>query len=112
MRNGENLCETILNSYQYEENNYQILTEIKIEADPIMEDFHCVTVSNDKIFSVDDTLEIVSNLGICDLFEQTSSNARLNLTERERIGSEPNIVTLKLDSQPIKIVLYLIALGI
>ena len=83
MRNGENSCKTILDNYQYKENDSQILIEIKTKADPIMGDFHCVTVSNDKIFSVEDALGNASNLGLCDLFEQTSSNARLNLRKYE-----------------------------
>ena len=39
MHNCENSCKTILNSYQYKENDSQILTELKTEADPIIGDF-------------------------------------------------------------------------
>ena len=49
MHNCDNSCKTILISYLYKENDSQILTEIKTEADPIIGDFHCVAVSNDKI---------------------------------------------------------------
>ena len=71
------------------------MTEIKTEADPIMGDFHCVAVSNDRIFSVDNELGNAGNVGICDLFEQTSLNARLNLNKCESIGSELNISNIK-----------------
>ena len=50
VHNFENSCETILDSYQYKENNSQVLPEMKTEADPIMGDVHCVTVSSEKIF--------------------------------------------------------------
>ena len=109
----ENSCEKIFDSYQYKENNSQILTKMKTNADPIIADLHCVTISDDKIFPVDDTLENASSFGICDLFEQTSLNVRLNLSKCEIIWSELNICNIKADSWLIKIVvLYLIALDI
>ena len=55
--NCENSCEKIFDSYQYKENDSQILTKMKTDADPIIVDLHCVTVSDDKKFPVDDTLE-------------------------------------------------------
>ena len=86
---------------------------MKTNADPIIADLHCVTISDDKIFPVDDTLENASSFGICDLFEQTSLNVRLNLSKCEIIWSELNICNIKADSWLIKIVvLYLIALDI
>ena len=66
------------------------MTDIKTEDDPIMGNLHCVTVSEDKIFSVDDALENASSFCICDLFEQISSSARF-LIKYESIGSELNI---------------------
>ena len=45
--------------------------------------------------SVDDELENAGNVGICDLFDQTSLNACLNLTKCESIGSELNISNIK-----------------
>ena len=77
-----------MDSYQYKENDSQIL---KIEASPIMRDLQCVTVRNDKTFSVNDALENASNLGICDLFEQTPSNSCLNLSKCASTGSGPDI---------------------
>ena len=68
------------------------MVEIKTKAGPIIGDSHCVTVSNDKIFSVNDTLEGASNVCMCDLFEETSSNAHLKC---ESIESELNISNIK-----------------
>ena len=62
MQSSENSCETILDSYENKENDSQILAETKPETDPIMGDLHFITLSNDKIFSVDDALENSSNL--------------------------------------------------
>ena len=95
MHNCENSCKTISNSYQYKENDSQILTELKTEADPITGNFHCVAISNGKVSSVDDELENVGNVDIFDLFDQTSLNACLNLTKCESIGSELNISKIK-----------------
>ena len=92
IHNCENSCETILDNYQYKENDYQIL---KTEARLIMADLQCVTVRNDKTSSVDDALQNASNLGICDLFEQTLSNACLSLSKCSSIGSRLNIYNIE-----------------
>ena len=50
IHNFEDSCRTNLDSYQYKENDSQALTKIKSEADLIMGNLYCVTVSNEKYF--------------------------------------------------------------
>ena len=95
MHNCENSCENICDSYQYKENDSQILTKIKTEADHIMGVRKLCYFQRRQIFSVDYTQENASNLGICDLFEHTSSNVRLKLSKCESKGSELNISNIK-----------------